>query len=62
MARLLLLLDRDNGLLNDHGTVSEAGKPDYMRFPAKPGHLPLGVIAMGLLHCVDRAFMIKFAV
>src|SRR5579863_8056920 len=34
--------------------ISEAAQPADFRFPAKPGHLPLGVVAVGLLRRLHR--------
>lgn len=45
----------------DSGVISETRKPGDIRFPPKPGHLPLGVMARGALGLFDRLLEADFA-
>ena len=49
---------RDTGdcFLLDGRIVPEARKPSHFWLPAKPGHLPLGVVAVCLLRRYQRLF------
>src|SRR5258708_37013544 len=53
---------RRNHPLNQFWVISESGKPDDFWLAAKPGDLPLGIIAMGLLHCSDGGFAVELSV
>ena len=40
--------------------VTESTHPSHLRFPPEPGHLAFGVVAMGLLSCLQCGFPIDF--
>src|SRR6266550_4686824 len=40
--------------------VTESTHPDHLRLAAEPGHLAFGVVAMGLLSCLQCGFPIDF--
>src|SRR5438105_4069984 len=40
--------------------VAESTHPSHLRFPPEPGHLAFGIVAMGLLSCLQRGFPIDF--
>jgi hypothetical protein len=56
-----MVLDCGNRLRGHFTLVPEALDPRNLRFAPEPRHLPLGIIAMGLLHRVDRGFAVYFA-
>ena len=51
-----IVLHCGNRLRDDFGVISKPMHPIYVRLASKPGHLPLGVIAVGLLDSVDGGF------
>src|SRR2546430_17730886 len=40
--------------------VTESTHPDHLRLAAEPGHLPFGIVAMGLLSCLQCGFPIDY--
>src|SRR5438067_950982 len=40
--------------------VAESTHPSHLRFPPEPGHLAFGIVAMGLLSCLQCGFPIDF--
>src|SRR2546421_10583616 len=40
--------------------VTESTHPDHLRLAAEPGHLAFGIVAMGLLSCLQCGFPIDF--
>src|SRR5437879_12273736 len=40
--------------------ATESTHPSHVRFPPEPGHLAFGIVAMGLLSCLQCGFPIDF--
>src|SRR5437762_8558813 len=40
--------------------IAESTHPNHLRLAAEPGHLAFGVVAMGLLSCLQCGFPIDF--
>ena len=53
--------DFGEGLAFDFRVISEAGEPSNVGFAAEPGHLTLGVVAMGLLDGLENGFRLYLA-
>src|SRR5215813_15473238 len=60
-AKLLVLLNKRNCLLDCSRVVTEYPHPLHIHLSPKPRHLPFRVIAMGLLHGTDRVLLVDFA-
>lgn len=43
-------MDQFNGSVLSFPIITKSHEPVHIPLAAKPGHLPLGVVAMGLLH------------